>query len=38
MEQAEERYYLIGLGSAEDWKAGRGSPTLLSGVAARSGC
>jgi hypothetical protein len=25
MEQAEERYYLIGLGSAEDWQAGRGS-------------
>jgi hypothetical protein len=25
MEQAEERYYLIGLGSTEDWQAGRGS-------------
>ena len=25
MEKAEERYYLIGLGSAEDWQVGRGS-------------
>jgi hypothetical protein len=25
MEQTEQRYYLIGLGSAEDWQAGRGS-------------
>ena len=25
MEQADQRYYLIGLGGSEDWQAGRGS-------------